>query len=446
MTEICAVSGGLPFRILEAARAAEGGSGDLAVSGLGDPAVAVLRRVALLGSAFTTDELLAVSGVGEDEAYAALAAGLDGVGGGARGDRVPVPARLGPGRGAGDLPAARAVPRRRRGRRPDGRAGRARHPCRPPLHRLRSPGAGDPARAAGGRDGGRAGRVPRRPGPRGCGDRPRLRQGPGAPAGPAWRPAAGAGRPGRGGGVPRRPVVDHRHRAPPGPGAAGPRGHVPGRPGHRHLGAGRTGARRRRRRRAAAAGPGQPGVLPGRHRRGVRRRRRGADGAPARRPVADRRPGRAAGADRAPAGRVVRAVPARAAAHPGRPEHGDRGVRRAPVRGRVPALRPGPLPRGDHPRRAAAAPGRAPRGAPRGGVRDLPDRRGSPADGRPRPRRARADRGRRAARRRGRPGRPGALVPTPGRGATWPAATVRGLASFSRRRCRWPAGQSSAST
>ena len=77
VAEICAVSGGLPFRILEAARAAEDGSGDLAMSGLGDPAVAVLRRVALLGSAFTTDELLAVSGVGEDETYAALAAGLE---------------------------------------------------------------------------------------------------------------------------------------------------------------------------------------------------------------------------------------------------------------------------------------------------------------------------------------------------------------------------------
>ena len=43
MAEICAVSGGLPFRILEAARAAGDGSGDLAMSGLGDPAVAVLR-------------------------------------------------------------------------------------------------------------------------------------------------------------------------------------------------------------------------------------------------------------------------------------------------------------------------------------------------------------------------------------------------------------------
>ena len=77
VAEICAVSGGLPFRILEAARAAEGGSSDLAVSGLGERAVEVLRRVALLGSAFTTDELLGVSGANEDATYAALAAGLE---------------------------------------------------------------------------------------------------------------------------------------------------------------------------------------------------------------------------------------------------------------------------------------------------------------------------------------------------------------------------------
>ncbi len=77
MAEICAVSGGVPFRLLETARAAQGGSSELAVSGLDDQALGVLRRVALLGSAFTTDELLAVSGVDEDTTYAALAAGLD---------------------------------------------------------------------------------------------------------------------------------------------------------------------------------------------------------------------------------------------------------------------------------------------------------------------------------------------------------------------------------
>lgn len=77
VAEIVAVSGGLPFRALEAARAAQTGSGGVAVSMLGEPALAVLRRVALLGSAFTTDEMLAVGGAGEDATYAALAAGLD---------------------------------------------------------------------------------------------------------------------------------------------------------------------------------------------------------------------------------------------------------------------------------------------------------------------------------------------------------------------------------
>lgn len=74
--EIWAVSGGLPFRVLEAGRAATHGAG-VTLSGLGDPALEALRRVALLGSAFTTDELLAVSGLDEDATYAALAAGLE---------------------------------------------------------------------------------------------------------------------------------------------------------------------------------------------------------------------------------------------------------------------------------------------------------------------------------------------------------------------------------
>ena len=208
------------------------------------------------------------------------------------------------------------------------------------------------------------------------------------------------------------------------------------------LGAGRARARGRRRRRAAAAGAGQPaptsaGDIDGAY--------AAADAARTVLQPDDpwqmRRPGQPAGPHRAPARRVVRAVPARAAPHPGRPGHGDRGVRRAPVRGGVPALRPGPLPRGDHPRRAAAAPGRAPRGAARGGVRDLPDRRGRPADGRPRPRRARADRGRRAARRRGRPGRRRRTRCSAWPRCTSPAATARVLGSCSRRRCRWPAGR-----
>ncbi len=74
--EIWAVSGGLPFRILEAAREARSGTRTLAVSGLPPAALTMFRRVALLGSAFTTDELLAAAGVGEAEAYAHLETAL----------------------------------------------------------------------------------------------------------------------------------------------------------------------------------------------------------------------------------------------------------------------------------------------------------------------------------------------------------------------------------
>jgi DNA-binding SARP family transcriptional activator len=74
--EIWAVSGGLPFRILEAARSALSGDRDVAVSGLPPHALAVMRRVALLGSAFSTDELLAVAGTSEVEAYESLEAAL----------------------------------------------------------------------------------------------------------------------------------------------------------------------------------------------------------------------------------------------------------------------------------------------------------------------------------------------------------------------------------
>jgi len=74
--EIRAVSGGLPFRVLEAARGARSGAKDVAVSGLPQHVLPVFRRVALLGSAFTTDELLAASGVPEPETYAALEAAI----------------------------------------------------------------------------------------------------------------------------------------------------------------------------------------------------------------------------------------------------------------------------------------------------------------------------------------------------------------------------------
>ena len=53
--------------------------GALVLRGLGDDAIAALTRVAVLGADFDTDEYVALSGVGEEQAYAlldeALAAG-----------------------------------------------------------------------------------------------------------------------------------------------------------------------------------------------------------------------------------------------------------------------------------------------------------------------------------------------------------------------------------
>ena len=78
--EIWTVSAGMPFRVLEAAREARSGSGSgtrsVAVSGLAADQLAMMRRVALVGSVFTTDELLAVSGADEPATYAALEAAL----------------------------------------------------------------------------------------------------------------------------------------------------------------------------------------------------------------------------------------------------------------------------------------------------------------------------------------------------------------------------------
>ena len=67
-THIWAVSAGLPFTVLEMAR--QHGSGEARVLPvLPGPTMRTFERVALLGSTFTTDELLAVSGASEDEAY-----------------------------------------------------------------------------------------------------------------------------------------------------------------------------------------------------------------------------------------------------------------------------------------------------------------------------------------------------------------------------------------
>jgi tetratricopeptide (TPR) repeat protein len=66
---IWAMSGGLPFTALELARAAAEGRPETVGVALPPAAQRTFQRVALLGSSFTTDELLAVAGVGEDEAY-----------------------------------------------------------------------------------------------------------------------------------------------------------------------------------------------------------------------------------------------------------------------------------------------------------------------------------------------------------------------------------------
>ncbi|MET0999496.1 MAG: AAA family ATPase, partial [Marmoricola sp.] len=75
--QICEVSGGLPFAALEL------GSNPGSVAGpvlpvLSAPALQTLQRVALLGSTFTTDELLALAPDGEDAAYQHLADALSG--------------------------------------------------------------------------------------------------------------------------------------------------------------------------------------------------------------------------------------------------------------------------------------------------------------------------------------------------------------------------------
>lgn len=76
---IWAVSGGLPFTALELARAAAEGRPENAAAGLPRPVQRTFQRVAMLGNSFTTDELLAVAGVDEEEAYRHLEVALAGL-------------------------------------------------------------------------------------------------------------------------------------------------------------------------------------------------------------------------------------------------------------------------------------------------------------------------------------------------------------------------------
>jgi tetratricopeptide (TPR) repeat protein len=70
---ICAASGGLPFAVLELVRTAADGRPAEVDLGLPGTVERTFGRVALLGSSFTTDELIAVAGVDEEEAYRHLA-------------------------------------------------------------------------------------------------------------------------------------------------------------------------------------------------------------------------------------------------------------------------------------------------------------------------------------------------------------------------------------
>ncbi len=75
---IWAISAGLPFTALELARGPVTGS-PAVLPALPAAVLSTLQRLALLGSTFTTDELLAVSGVDEDEAYRQLEVALTGM-------------------------------------------------------------------------------------------------------------------------------------------------------------------------------------------------------------------------------------------------------------------------------------------------------------------------------------------------------------------------------
>ena len=166
---------GLPFPMIEMARARVNGSG--AVSAVLPPAaLRTFRRVALLGLTFSTDELLAVSRLLRGRDLRPAGAGPGRPGGRARRGRVPLPAPARAGGAGRAAAAAPAVPRAPTGRGGAGRAGASPGPGRPPLPRggtrlargaLRRPGRGDgrsarclPRRAGAGRRRTRATPVP----------------------------------------------------------------------------------------------------------------------------------------------------------------------------------------------------------------------------------------------------------------------------------------------
>ncbi|HEX6249415.1 MAG TPA: AAA family ATPase [Nocardioidaceae bacterium] len=79
VSRVWALSGGLPFAALEVARAAAEGRHESVAVALPPKVRRTFQRVATLGTSFTTDELLAVAGVEEAEAYRHLEVALSGL-------------------------------------------------------------------------------------------------------------------------------------------------------------------------------------------------------------------------------------------------------------------------------------------------------------------------------------------------------------------------------
>ena len=219
--EIAQTAGGLPFPMIEMARARVSGSGSVPAM-LPPDALRTFQRVALLGQRFSTDELLAIGDGSEDETYDQLELALAAlvVEPGEAGFRFRHPlVREG---------LVREVPPHERSRGHQ-RVAEALAAARPPSEPGRAPlprrGTGLPGRAVrrpgrGDRRG--AGRLPRRADPRRRRTRARRPRPPARPAGAAWGPADVPGRAGRRGGLHRGSADHHRHSAPAGPRPAGP--------------------------------------------------------------------------------------------------------------------------------------------------------------------------------------------------------------------------------
>ena len=157
--QIWAVSGGLPFTALELGAAAATGREPATISSVPPDTLRALQRAALLGLSFSTDEFLAVAGTSEAQAYEHLETAQAGlvVEWSETGyqfrhalvreavlDSMPPAAR-----GAARVAVAREL------------AGSAHPPpASPTVHRGGPAAAGDPLRAAGGRDRRGARRLP----------------------------------------------------------------------------------------------------------------------------------------------------------------------------------------------------------------------------------------------------------------------------------------------